>query len=119
MGIPITGEVGLPAEPLRAFQVLTDPAVLRRAMPGLEELEPAQPEPGEAAGAWYRARLSLGLGPLRERYEGRAAVTDAEPGRFYRLLVRGQGPKGQLELAVEVALEPHPQVEGQTLVRYR
>jgi 2-furoyl-CoA dehydrogenase large subunit len=66
------GSIVLPASPERIFATLLDPAVLARIIPGCRALS--------AIGAnAYRADVSLGVGPVRGRFDAHVALTELSP----------------------------------------
>ena len=64
-----------------------DPAVLARATPGCERLEPAGPDE-------FDATLSVGIASARGTYQGKLAILDRKPLEGYTLRVEGSGRPG-------------------------
>lgn len=71
----------------RVWAAFTDPAVLGRATPGCERLEPIGPDE-------FAATLSVGVAAVKGVYQGRLAITDKEPPEGYTLHVEGSGRPG-------------------------
>jgi carbon monoxide dehydrogenase subunit G len=74
----------------RVFQVLTDPEVLKRCIPGCERLE----KTGENA---YAATLRAGVGSIKGVFTGNVRLEDLRPPEHYRLVVDGKGQPGFLK----------------------
>jgi carbon monoxide dehydrogenase subunit G len=71
----------------RVWALFTDPAVLARATPGCQRLEPVGPDE-------FAATLSVGVAAVKGTYEGRLAITDKDPPEGYTLRVEGSGRPG-------------------------
>lgn len=71
----------------RVWAVFTDPAVLARATPGCERLDPIGPDE-------FAASLSVGVAAVKGVYQGRLTITDKSPPEGYTLLVEGSGRPG-------------------------
>ncbi|MCL5971002.1 MAG: carbon monoxide dehydrogenase subunit G [Firmicutes bacterium] len=81
----------------QSYTYLTDPSVLVRTMPGLKSL--IETEPGV-----YRADMEWGVAPLKGKYHGSIRIVDANPPKSYRMIMEGQGPKGNVGINLAVAL---------------
>jgi len=71
----------------RVWAALTDPAVLARATPGCERLDPIGPDE-------FAATLSVGVAAVKGVYQGRLMITDRNPPEGYTLRVEGNGRPG-------------------------
>jgi carbon monoxide dehydrogenase subunit G len=71
----------------RVWAMFTDPAVLARATPGCERLDPIGPDE-------FSATLSVGVAAVKGTYEGRLAIADRNPPEGYTLRVEGSGRPG-------------------------
>jgi carbon monoxide dehydrogenase subunit G len=71
----------------RVWALLTDPAVLARATPGCERLDPTGPDE-------FEATLSVGVAAVKGTYQGRLAIIDKTPPEGYTLRVEGSGRPG-------------------------
>lgn len=71
----------------RVWVAFTDPAVLSRATPGCERLDPVGPDE-------FEATLSVGVAAVKGVYQGRLAITDKQPPESYTLRVEGSGRPG-------------------------
>jgi carbon monoxide dehydrogenase subunit G len=90
----------------RVWALLTDPAVLARATPGCERLEPVGPDE-------FDATLSVGVAAVKGTYQGRLAITDKKPPEGYTLRVEGSGRPGFVKGEGRLALTEQ---DGGTLV---
>lgn len=82
----------VPAPPDRVFAALTDPAVIRSCIDGLESMTPA----GENS---YDLRARPGL-------KGRMTVLEARPAEALSVAVEGKSLAGSLKAQVRVRLRP-------------
>jgi carbon monoxide dehydrogenase subunit G len=71
----------------RVWAAFNDPAVLARATPGCERLEPTGPDE-------FDATLSVGIASVKGSYQGKLAILDRKPGEGYTLRVEGSGRPG-------------------------
>ena len=83
----ISGTYALPVPPERAYQMMQDPEVLARAIPGCQSLE----KTGENE---YRMKMLMALASLSGAFEGKVRITDQEPPSSFRLVVEGSGRIG-------------------------
>ncbi len=106
--------VALPPE--KTYQMMQDPLVLARCMPGCEALEKI----GEDE---YKMKMKMALASLSSAFDGKVKITDQTPPSSFRLLVEGSGKigfmkgEGLLKLTqqgegTEVAYEGDVQVGG-------
>jgi carbon monoxide dehydrogenase subunit G len=114
--LKIVGSMQLPFAPARAYELMQDPLVLARAIPGCESLE----KTGEDE---YRLKMKMMLASLSGAFEGKVRLTDPEPPNSFRMLVEGSGKigfmkgEGRLKLSAkdggtEVAYEGDAQIGG-------
>lgn len=108
-GVCGAGEVTVPAPPEQVWAVLLDPRALAALLPGCEALE-------RVSDNAYRARLSLGIGPVRGRYEAEVRLFDLEPPRALKLAGEGLGALGSARGEGSIALAA---TAGGTRVAYR
>jgi carbon monoxide dehydrogenase subunit G len=71
----------------RVWALFTDPAVLARATPGCERLDPIGPDE-------FSATLSVGVAAVKGTYQGRLAIVDKNAPEGYTLRVEGSGRPG-------------------------
>lgn len=103
------GSVEFQAAPEAVFEALLDPRVLSRIVPGCHTLERV----GEHS---YRADVTVGVGPVKARYDARLELRDLDPPRALVLNGKGVGAMGSAEGGGRVALEPL--AGGGTRLRY-
>ena len=112
----IAGSYTLAFPPERAYQLMQDPEVLARAIPGCEGLE----KTGEDE---YRMKMKMALASLSGAFDSRIKITDQSPPSSFRMLVDGTGKIGFVkgggilsltskDAGTEVACEGDVQVGG-------
>jgi uncharacterized protein len=106
--VKISGTYTLPVPPERVYQMMQDPEVLARAMPGCQALE----KTGENE---YRMKMVMVLASISGAFEGKVRITDQEPPSSFRLVVEGSGRIGFLKGDGVLRLRA---VEGGTEVSY-
>lgn len=80
----LAGERILPVDRGRAWSALTDPELLRAAIPGCESIERTSEEE-------YRIVMAAALGPVKARFHGRLALEDIVVAERYRMRFEGEG----------------------------
>src|ERR1044072_3149678 len=105
----IEGTHQLSAKRERVYQVLTDPEVLRRCIPGCERLE----KTGENT---YAVTLRAGGGSIKGVFTGNVRLEDLRPPEHYRLVVDRKGQPGFLKGTGDLDLEEQA---GETLIKYQ
>jgi carbon monoxide dehydrogenase subunit G len=109
-----TSTLAVPLE--RAYELMQDPDVLARAMPGCESLERIGPDE-------YRMKMKMAMASISGAFEGKVRITDQQPPSSFKLIVEGSGKigfmkgEGLLKLtpsgdATEVSYEGDVQVGG-------
>lgn len=91
------------------WEALLDPEVLKRTLPGCEDLE----ETGEHE---FAGKLKMKVGPVQGVFEGKVTLSDLEPPTGYRLVLNGKGAPGFVNGEGTIALEETE--AGGTLLRY-
>jgi carbon monoxide dehydrogenase subunit G len=71
----------------RVWAAFSDPAVLARATPGCERLDPVGPDE-------FEATLSVGVAAVKGVYQGKLVMLDKKPLEGYTLRVEGSGRPG-------------------------
>ena len=80
----LAGERILPVDRGRAWDALTDPELLRAAIPGCESFE-------RTSGDEYRLVMAAALGPVKARFHGRLALEDVVVAESYSMRFEGEG----------------------------
>jgi carbon monoxide dehydrogenase subunit G len=84
MAMTMNGEVALPADRATVWTALNDPAVLRRCIPGTQELE-------KISDTEFQATVRAAVGPVKATFKGRVTLSDLDPPNAYRISGEGQG----------------------------
>ena len=82
----------------RVWEVMLDPDVIAKCMPGCEKLTPLGNDQ-------YEAIISVGVGAVRGSYTARITVADQVPMHSYRLVVEGTGAPGFVRGVAHISLE--------------
>ncbi|MDP9170995.1 MAG: carbon monoxide dehydrogenase subunit G [Acidobacteriota bacterium] len=98
----------LPFAPERAYDLMQDPAVLAKAIPGCESLEKS----GEDE---YRLRMKMMLASLSGAFEGKVRLTEPVRPTSFRMVVEGSGKIGFMKGDGLLRLTPK---DGGTEVSY-
>jgi len=88
--VKISGSYTLPVAPERAYELLQDPAILARAIPGCESLEKIGPDE-------YRMKMKVLVAALSGEVQGKVRIADQAPPTSFRLVVEGSGRVGFLK----------------------
>jgi carbon monoxide dehydrogenase subunit G len=97
--VNLDGSAVLSAPPERVWEVITDPAVLARTIPGCETLE----QTGEDE---YRMNVTVGVGAIRGTYAGEVKLSDQQRPTSYVMHASGAGGPGSVRATVTINLEP-------------
>ena len=89
----------------RIYQLLVDPEVLQRCIPGGESLE-------RTAENTYSATIRAGVGSIKGIFKGNVKLEDMRTPEHYRIVVDGKGTQGFLKGSGELDLEE----QGQTTI---
>ena len=84
----------------KVWTVLTDPEILAGCIPGCEGLNPVGNDD-------YQAVLTVGVGPIRGRYDATISMRDQVPHRSFRLVVQGTGGGGFVSGEAVITLVEH------------
>jgi uncharacterized protein len=93
----IEGEHAFGASRRQVWDALNDPAVLGRALPGAQKLEPIGPDE-------YALAVSVGVGSVRGTYEGKFALSDQRPGEGCTVRASASGGPGSVETVARMTL---------------
>jgi carbon monoxide dehydrogenase subunit G len=94
----ISGTYEIPTDSTTAFQLLTNPDVLVRTVPGLNSLHSIDENV-------YSAELEVGIKAVKGRYKGTVKLVDPVIGEQFRLIMDGQGPLGFVQQDMLIKLE--------------
>lgn len=97
--LKLTGTHTIGATVERAFELLIDPEVLARCMPGCDKLE-------HRADGVYDMAVSAGIGPVRGKYTGSVTLSDIQPPERYTMVVDIKGTTGFVKGQGVVELAP-------------
>jgi hypothetical protein len=105
----ISGEFTIPAARERVWVALNDPQVLKRCIPGCDELE-------QTAEGRFEARMSTKIGPVKARFDTDIELSNVNPPESYTISGQGKGgPAGFGKGSADVTLEAQGE---QTILRY-
>ena len=105
----VEGTYQVPAPRERVWETLMDPAFLKQAMPGCEELV----EEGDQR---YRLTINAGVAAIKGSFTGEVRLEELRPPEHYRMVITAQGTVGFVNGSGDIDLETK---EGATEVRYR
>ena len=80
----LTGQQIIPAPRARVWAALNDPEVLKRCIPGCQEIE-------KLSDTELTARVGLAVGPVKATFNGRVTLSDMDPPNGYKISGEGQG----------------------------
>ena len=83
----LSGNYTVPIELERAYQLMQDPAVLARAMPGCNHLALIAPDE-------YEMRMKMIISSIQGLFSGKVRIADRNPPASFRLIVEGSGKVG-------------------------
>lgn len=83
----ISGTAQVPYPPERTYELMQDPTVLARAIPGCENLE----KTGEGE---YKMKMKMILASFSGAFEGKVRLVDPIPPTSFRMIVEGSGKIG-------------------------
>ena len=107
----LQGDHTFPVARERLWEVLLDPTLLVRVLPGCEPLEPI----GDGPDPSWRAAMTLQVGPVKGRFKGTLALSELDPPRGYRMKIDGSGSAGFLRGEGRITLAEAP---GATTLAY-
>lgn len=104
----VAGQAVLHAPIERVWDALNDPAVLVRAIPGCQRLEPTGPDA-------YAMTVTAGVASIKGSYAGSVRLTEQQQPDSFVLRAAGAGGPGTVEARVSVRLSEQ---DGATLLDY-
>ncbi len=96
----LTGTHTLAAPPDRAYEVLQDPNILAKCIPGCEGLD-------RIADNEYAMRMKMGIASISGRFEGKVRIEDPDPPASFRMIVEGAGKIGFVKGDGAISLSPN------------
>lgn len=109
MAMQMSGEVVLPAERKAVWAALNDPDVLKRCIPGAQELE-------KLSDTEFQATVKAAVGPVRATFKGRVTLSEIDAPNGY--VISGEGQGGVAGFAKGAAKVRLAEVEGGTSMTY-
>jgi len=114
--LKISGSQTVPADRQRTYQLLQDPAVLAKCMPGTDHLDKIGPDE-------YEMKMKMAIASIGGLFSGKVRLADQNPPTSFRLVVEGTGKIGfikgegllnldEREKSTEVTYEGDVQVGG-------
>lgn len=97
--VDIEGNYDIEAPTELVWEMVQDPEVLARVMPGCEKLELT----GENQ---YKGKLRIQIGPVDGVFQGTMELSDIRPSEGFHLKVNGRGPSGMIRGEGTLNLEP-------------
>jgi carbon monoxide dehydrogenase subunit G len=98
--VKISGMHTLPVEQQRAYEVLQDPEVLARCMPGCDRLE-------RVAEDTYDMKLKMLIASISGLFDGQVRLADQSPPGRFKLIVEGKGKIGFMKGEGVLTLVPN------------
>lgn len=109
MALEMKGECVLAVQQAELWEMLNDPDVLAKIIPGCNTVRLVGAE-------HYEMGLKLQVGSVSGEYMGSVAIFDKREPLHYVLTIEGQGSIGFMHGSAAFDLEPHG--EGESLLRY-
>lgn len=98
--LTLTGRQEFPLSAGELWDILMNPAALRRSLPGCEDLRVVE------EGVRYAVRVRVGVGVLKGRFRGVVELRDLVAPQTCSLVVEGSGATASVNGTTRVALEP-------------
>ena len=83
----ISGSYAVPATQERAYQLLQDPVILAKCMPGTDRLD-------KISGDEYEMKMKLIIASMGGLFAGKVRLADQQPPSSFKLIVEGSGKIG-------------------------
>ncbi len=80
----MTGEARIGARRERVYEALNDPEILRRSIPGCEEIE-------KLSDTEMKAKIVAKVGPVKAKFAGQVTLSDLNPPESYTISGEGKG----------------------------
>ena len=102
----LSGSYDFDAPAAKVWEALTDPKSLSGCIQGCESLD-------SVGNNQYTAVLSVGVGPIRGKYNANLTMANLNPHQSFRLAIQGKGSVGFVDGYADITLEEH---QGKTTV---
>ncbi len=109
MALEMTGSYDLAVPREEVWRALNDVAVLKRCIPGCEELE-------KVSDTELKAKVVAKVGPVKATFRGTVTLSDLTPPESYR--ISGEGEGGVAGFAKGGAVVRLAEIEGGTTLTY-
>lgn len=103
----LSDEVIIPMPRQKVWEALNDPEVLRKAIPGCEEIT-------KLSDTEMEAKVTVKMGPVKASFKGAVTLSDLDPPNGYRISGEGKSMMGGAIGGADVRLEDVP--EGTRLI---
>ncbi|MDX1416536.1 MAG: carbon monoxide dehydrogenase subunit G, partial [Candidatus Promineifilaceae bacterium] len=97
--VDIKGDYEIEAPCELVWDMVLDPEVLSRIMPGCERLE----KTGENE---YQGKMRIQVGPVDGVFQGTLALSDVRPLEGFHMQVNGRGPSGMIRGEGNLEMQP-------------
>ena len=104
----IGGSYTLPVARDRAYQLLQDPEVLARCMPGTDHLAKVGPDE-------YEMKMKVVISAVQGLFAGKVRITEQKPPEQFRLAVEGSGKVGFMKGNGLLTLAPATVTTGMSI----
>ena len=105
----MNGEALIAAPRERVYEALNDPEILKRSIPGCEEIE-------KVSDTEMSAKVVAKVGPVKAKFNGHVTLSDLNPPESYTISGEGKGgAAGFAKGSAKVSLEPNG---AATIMRY-
>lgn len=104
----IGGSYTLPVARDRAYQMLQDPEILARCMPGTDHLARIGPDE-------YEMKMKVVISAVQGLFAGKVRITDQKPPERFRLVVEGSGKVGFMKGEGLLTLVPATVTNGTSI----
>jgi uncharacterized protein len=88
--LKISGSYSVPAKRQRTYELLQDPVVLAKCMPGTDHLD-------KVAEDEYEMKMKMAIASIGGLFTGKIRLADQHPPASFRLIVEGTGKIGFLK----------------------
>jgi len=88
--LKISGSYSVPANRQRTYELLQDPVVLAKCMPGTDHLD-------KVAEDEYEMKMKMAIASIGGLFTGKIRLADQNPPNSFRLIVEGTGKIGFLK----------------------